>query len=154
MLLWHLLTPLEIWNTSLLLSFLQFSGQRLVFGPALLEQGKRWRVSPLTALAECDLVFSSLWGRRGCYLPVQQRNLGCHFARHQQRPRADSVSRVRSQVQPESSAGRGGYGNEASQRQETTEQRLDWSALAVTHNIKKWQSHSGVRTTAEYLVIV
>lgn len=77
-----------------------------IWTAALLERGKRWWVSPLTALAECDLVFSSLWGRRGCYLTVQQRNLGCHFARHQQRPRADSVSRVRSQVQPESSAGR------------------------------------------------
>lgn len=45
-----------------------------------------------------------------CYLAVEQRNLGCHFARHQQRPRADSVSRVRSQVQKEISTGGGWVG--------------------------------------------
>lgn len=77
-----------------------------IWTAVLLKRGKRWRLSPLTALVECDLVFSSLWGRRGCYLALQQRNLGCHFARHQQRPRADSVSRVRSQVR----RWEGGYG--------------------------------------------
>lgn len=47
-----------------------------------------------------------------CYLAVQQRNLGCHFARRQQRPQADSV---RSQVQKDFTVGGWGGGNEASQ---------------------------------------
>lgn len=39
MLLWHLLTPLEIWNTFQFLSSLQFSGQALIFGRQRFSRG-------------------------------------------------------------------------------------------------------------------
>lgn len=144
MLLWHLLTRLEIWNTFLFLSSFQFSGQPLVFGPRRFSPGGK-KMEGVTANGISRMRFGifSFMRLARCYLTVQQRNLGCHFARHQQRPQADSVSRVRSQVQKEFSTGGGGYANEASQPQETTEQHSGWSALIVTHNVKKWQSHSG-----------
>lgn len=110
---WHLLPPIEMWNTFPLLSFFRFSEQPLVPGD------QRLRVSPLTVLAECDLLFSSLWGRRAV---IWQCSRGIWDVI------LPGVSRDPKQIVSDHRYrktfpwGWWGGGNEASQWQETTEQ--------------------------------
>lgn len=101
-------------------------GQPLVFLLQQISSELRWRLSPIRVLAECDLVFSALWGPLHCYLAVEQRTWGCHSAWHQQRHWADSVSAERSQVEKGSFPLGWGDGNKtASERDENTGRQLE-----------------------------